>query len=38
MADMEGIEVRTVLVKDDVASASPAEADSAGALPGWCRL
>jgi dihydroxyacetone kinase-like protein len=26
MADMEGIEVRTVLVKDDVASAPPAEA------------
>lgn len=27
MADMEGIEVRTVLVKDDVASAPPEEAD-----------
>jgi dihydroxyacetone kinase-like protein len=27
MADMEGIPVRTVLVKDDVASAPPAEAD-----------
>jgi phosphoenolpyruvate---glycerone phosphotransferase subunit DhaK len=27
MADMEDIEVRTVLVKDDVASAPPAEAD-----------
>ncbi len=34
MADMEGIEVRTVLLKDDVASASPERADTRRGVAG----